>query len=340
MTIISETFSGSATVPFFDPVGQSVIAAVALLFGSVGLLANVTILLTNVTRPSTPSSLLVLSLCWSDFLSLIMSVMFCPMNLFLQGWAFGTPKCIFAFFLTFNGSFASVAGISSLALERYLSVCRGIRITQRTAWLWVVLIWTPGLSISMIPFITSAVFTSISLDQSYLFCMFAWYSNTPAALAATILSLVLFVSTLVIMMFCYWRVFRTFNKAMRSNLHAAKTSQKIAMKLAESKVLQLCVVLTASFFVGWGPEALKILYELVTRTESPVWLAYIGSLIATMHFSINPFLLIIFDNRIKRNVLERIPRLTAVFGAAAEKSGSSKVLEQPKDASPPHTARE
>ncbi|KAJ3373006.1 hypothetical protein HDU91_001439 [Kappamyces sp. JEL0680] len=332
---IAEAFAnGTTLVPYTSP-GEWVGSVAFLIIGCIGTIAIALVLISTAFQKNlSPSTYLLLFLCFSDFICTFGSVLFSVLHLLAGGFSTGPVGCKIACTSTLMACFCSVFTLLSIAVERYLSILCSIMVSRRTVFVWIGAIFLAGSLFAMAPFILQSENESIALQPSKLLCLINWAGTTPSVAIIVLISLpalVMYVgdgsnrSSVSFTYFAYLRIVWKYIK-IRGNLKdrlnqptslpasqpdSVDSQPVLARKphvwgqamTEETRLLFKAVVISGCFTVCW------ILFDFITKqSTSPAMDAFSANL-ALLNSAVNPFLLLLLDSRIKRNVHELLEPL-------------------------------
>ncbi|KAJ3362891.1 AGAP002444-PA [Kappamyces sp. JEL0680] len=317
MSKIEELWPGGiyGIVPYESSVSfPSVVLTIPLAF--LGLVGNLLVLL-GAGESSSPSVILIMSMCLGDFMLCSISFVLALWNASSGGWASGPAGCITDFLVLFVMAFVSVASLFAIAVERYLSVVREIRISRMAAMVSVGAIWFFAALASVIPFFAPQTIAGIvGLESSRLICMFLWKSDDPWTMIAKVVAISFLTAAIAGIALCYYHVYRHVKLNYRP-------SQNSAMSGEEYRVLKMLVVLTSAFFLCWSVYLAMVCYETISKQQSTPLFSATATLLVLTNSIINPIFLAVFDNRVRPAVLDLLQNhLWFVFADAPSRKAS------------------
>lgn len=273
----------------------------------IGTFNNVLLLVTNIGRQELASSIMILSLCVADILFCLTSAMTFPFGIIHGRFVLGTLGCkIQYFFLVFN-AVVSIMTVSSIALEQYLSIVLSKRISTRTAYGWMGLIWVIMGSLIAGPLLFNPNPDIVVLDDSHLYCTMNWGSTKPLVYGSTLFIVVLAVMFVCLILMSYisigYHVYRI----------SSHSKRKAALKI-QHKILLKCVILTSTFLLLWLPELFHII-ALVSgsRSYSMEWSLF-SAVCLVLNATLNPVLFYILDPRVQHNIKNALENIRVLFG--------------------------
>jgi hypothetical protein len=260
-----------------------------------GIVATLIVLMANLGKPNSDSAVLLMSLIAADFLFCVTVFTVLVAAVAHGGYALGVLGCYVNYFAITLSTSVSVVTLGVIAIERYLTVVRGVQVTSSLLRRVILGIWMYSLCYTSLPFITQTEYESIRLEEPCWSCLIKWYGRDWGSLLLSVLALSVFTSVNIVILFSYTQVYHTFVL-----LAQRKNKQDYIQK--ERKLFVMCMVLTVSFTLFWLPSVVNILYEFVSRKPFPSDFAVISTVMGSFSSVANPFILIRFDNRIRGNV--------------------------------------
>lgn len=268
------------------------LAILTCIFVILAVFANGLVIYKNSTSPEA-STIIVLSVCVSDFLLSLACSYFIPGNVINGGWFSGQIGCFITYSFAMTSSCASIMSLCAMSLERYLAVCKGIFISKKTALLWLAFIWAFSILSPLMPYYQGDYMQTISLQTNTWACVLNWHHK--GAIPLTLITVVgssIFCTTILYSYACIYLQYR----------RAAKKSSREEITQLQRKVLTRCVILTLTVLTLWTPEIGGIAYEIISG--NPLSAEYSSFSNATIMFNtlVNPILLIILDPKIRKTV--------------------------------------
>ncbi|KAJ3346174.1 hypothetical protein HDU91_007123 [Kappamyces sp. JEL0680] len=317
LTIAAISHGASLTYPASSQVASILFLSIAI----VGTLALTVVLLSTVGRNNSPSTLLVLSLCFADLLYCFSSVIVTAVNISAGGWALGDAGCIISNILVILSCYCSVLSLLSITLERYLSVIRQTILSRRTAIIWIASLWIVSTIIAFLPFMTGNLSDGIALQSAMLICATTWSSRSGPVVFEILLAIVVLLSCVLFMTFAYYCIVAQyiktvrkldkqsnsdiFNPSLSSSVFSTKSgglSGSIQLRADEKKLMIKAIVISGSFTIMWTPYMLLIFYCLISGKDVSPLVDSICNCLGLLNSATNPILLFLLDSRIKRNV--------------------------------------
>jgi hypothetical protein len=263
-----------------------------------GMVANLIVFSSNVGKSNSESAKLLLSLVACDFIFGLTCFVAVVAAVWYNGFGLGVNGCIAICCALIVSTSGSVITLAAVALERYLSVVKGVVLTQTQVLKWLACIWIYTFSYMSLPFIFQSQYQSIRLEESGQSCLIAWYGRDPPTQFLAILGIFVMSSANGLIMFCYKSVYETFVAAIKQSRHQSTLVHK------ERKIFHMCLFMTGSFTLLWTPMFGSMLYELISgKTTLPEYSNF-ATFIGTLTILFNPIALVYFDNRIRAHVIE------------------------------------
>ena len=292
------------TVPFPNEWSLDFMYFSTLLFFT-GFLLNTLLLLANRGRRTTANTLMILSLCISDALFCLFGVIVDIGILLHQGYFWGETFCYVNAFVYFTCCSVSVFTVMGIAMERYLTSCRGIKFTDKTIGLWIAINWASIMALSFILVCNNNAGTIIVLEEKIWYCFPDWTSKaSPLYQVMCFLVVFLFLISFTIA-FAYHRVYQKVKKATQESNRKGKLEM-------ERVIFVRCLSVSSAFLISWCPEFAVILLEFVTSRSVPFSVSLATSMLVVAHTNVNPILIMFLDNVMKKRVSDYLSRHSAV----------------------------
>jgi hypothetical protein len=260
------------------------------------------VLITNVGKPNSESAKLLLSLCFSDFLFSIVVGIVCFTAAVSGGFNSGWIGCILNYYAIIATANASVITLGVVAWERYLCVCKGIIMSHNQVMYSILAIWIVSFLDPAIPLLFGDPRNVIQLEVNHWNCITKWYGRDWTAIYKTIVTFTIFFISANVINFSYFNVYKTFSKITKKKNLSAPKSQ--IQEDNQRRVFLMCVILSSTFMLFWTPYAVKLLLEGITGNPSEIYLTSIGAMLPCFLSTLNPLILIKFDNRVRAYVTE------------------------------------
>ncbi|KAJ3276743.1 hypothetical protein HDV01_002796 [Terramyces sp. JEL0728] len=280
---------GSSIIPF-ESQSELILSVLHSTIATIGLIGGVVVFIPTLVAKNTPSSLLLLSLCWADLV-----VCFCCAYLGIKdvihgGWSSGVSGCIIDAIMIDAGCFASIFSIFAITWERYNSVTKRTVLTFKTAILWIIVVWVATMMIAVFPFYTLSSAYSVALQPAKIVCVITWWDRHPGTIAIVTLCIFILVTTLCFMLYAYmkiiWNLKRVIDplKKFQPNAPSIKksvTSEVLSMSVATDKMLNnpkldtekalfiKCIIICGTYIACWTPYMSMMIYMVVLGKPAP-----------------------------------------------------------------------
>ncbi|KAJ3325155.1 hypothetical protein HDV06_004912 [Boothiomyces sp. JEL0866] len=275
----------------FDTDNEVIISVVHTIVAIVGLIGGVTAFVPTFFSRNTPSSLLLLSLCWADLTVCLCCTILGIRDLMDGGWSTGISGCIIDSILIDAGCFASVFSIFAITWERYNSVIKRTTLTFSTVYLWISGVWILTFLIALFPFYTLSYGYSISLQPGKIVCVITWWDRHPGTIAIVTICAVMLILTIMFILYAYFSIVREFMKTnplnrtattlppstynhearptdLRPNTDVSSKTLPNPKHDAEKILLFKSVIICSTYIACWTPYMILIIYSIVL--EQPV----------------------------------------------------------------------
>jgi hypothetical protein len=306
---------------------QSIMVIIHVSWGLVGFGAAMTVLLAHITQKVSANLLLTLSLCVADLYFISSVLIFGFINISQGGWATGQVGCAIDAFIVLSSCFCSIWTLMTATLERYFQVVRSKDLTKSRAWLSVIGLWLISFVIGGLPLITNTYQSTYGLQSTNLLCNFSWWNNSPAQYVMHFFSFGAIFGCLAVIIFCYAGIFLKFRKTVRSvqakelitqsfmtataktvGSESTKSEKESIFSPKEVRLLIKSVVLTCTYVIGWTPYLIKIIVEIATEKRVPSEWEFFCQMCVLTNSTMNSFLMIFLDARVKENVMTLFSR--------------------------------
>lgn len=197
----------------------------------------------------------------------------------------------------------AIASLFLLTLHRYLALIHRIHLSQKQVTISIISIWLGliGLVSSFIP-VNNDPF--ISLQPSRLYCFIATHSSEPFNIIAAMLILGVIVGTMAFLVYAWTVIVLKYihlvNEKSIQNEFAPDGPRELTKM--EIRLIKKALLIAGTFVFCWSFIVAKILYELVTEIEAPVWLDYIVVFMACLEPIVNALILYTYDASIRQNI--------------------------------------
>ena len=79
--------------------------------------------------------------------------------------------------------------------------------------------------------------------------------------------------------------------------------------MSQNRVTKMCIALSGSFVFHWIPYSSKVVFEMISKTETNAHWTVVALILGIFKSSVNPYLMMKYDSKIRRSVLKKIPFL-------------------------------
>ena len=295
MPITAESLDGKI-IPFpnetshYGLIGYTILALIAFLL-------NLLVLLANRSRFATPNSLLILSLCLSDSLFSLTGTFIGIGSLSHDGFDWGKVVCLLNSFMYEGCCCVSALTLAAIALERYLTICRGTTISFKHAKIAITAIWIFVIGLIGILELDKNAGSLVVLMDSVWYCNPYWISKKSPLFEISLVIIAFAAIVVNIIPFCYLKVYQKVKKL-------AQDSKKKQLHEMERLTFFRSISVTGAFFTFWTLEFLLIGYEFITGKNMPSDFYMTSILCILLHCAVNPILIVLLDKLIQRRVLE------------------------------------
>ncbi|KAJ3205913.1 hypothetical protein HK099_000670 [Clydaea vesicula] len=165
---------------------------------------------------------------------------------------------------------------------------------------------------AIIPMFYNKYIEVYTLEPSETTCIVAWHSKNAWALVYIIGCILFILSTILAIVFVYYRLWRKISGLQKQKIlvmesalltsdltDSSQVSSVVTSKNAQNrlqmKVLMLCVAMSATYVVGWGPYMSLIFYNLFTSRKVPYTVDLLATYCVVFVVILNPVILITFD---------------------------------------------
>ena len=261
----------------------------------VGFLANSLVIVTNAGTLTHPSTSLLLFLCCADLLLSVNFIIFSIPAIYYNFYFWDSFACKVNYYLTLASCAASLLGVSSIAIERYLATNYLMHLPKKAINLWVGLMVILSLLGPSLPFYLKDP-EIIGLEESGFLCNLNWSKSTPATQTMSWFIIATMMVCILVMMTCYYKVYRAY-------VDAVAGSQRKRYLENQKQILKRCVIISLTYSFFWSFEFGKMMYNVITRQRTGPLISTLGGLGTALNATANPFLMMTLDNRIRSNAL-------------------------------------
>lgn len=291
-------FDLNQTVPYTSAnvyfVFTELFLSIIAWFGTIAILV--------ILLQSTYNTRFILSLTVADFVFSTTLIIFHTKHLTSGGWSSGPIGCIISSGLSMTIVSGSVLSMVAISVERYLSIFHAIAFTQFQLGLMVALIWIVPLILGPLIWLTSMdnVGDYVMLQNGKSICMANFGSSSTTGKFIAYAYLVSLFASITWVVYAYVTIYCYYKKANR------RKNPKINIKKAklERELLIKCMSLSILFLICWIPFLIFIVYMVVMGEQPPEAFTSLCATNSVLNSALNPLLLLVFDSRIRTEVIE------------------------------------
>ena len=240
-------------------------------------------------RLRTLPNMFVIALAVSDILMSTCCMPFTVATLFLGEWIFGDPFCTVHGYESYTFGIVSMLTMEVIAVSRYFCVVKPMKypvlFTKRRILIYIAVIWCLAFIGALSPFFLS--FFGYEFQAGKVMCLYIFESN----IAFTVPSELFFIITpLIIIAFCYVKVFYTVSKANRV-FSRENNPQQLRANVEEAKVTKTLAAVVVGFACCWLPISVMDSIDSVRGEHSLPREAYLTySFLCYLSSTINPII--------------------------------------------------
>ncbi|XP_066273413.1 substance-K receptor-like [Branchiostoma lanceolatum] len=311
------------------------------------------------------TNMFIVSLSVVDLVTLLAVVPFVIAATVTDDWPFGGEFCQFAGFLAVSLRNVSIISVAGVAVDRYFVIVRPFapKVTKSRAWKLIAFIWWTGFVSCVPPLFGFGMYT---YSTGKHFCALHWAGGGSALAYSMYLVSVIFLGSLVVVIFSYYLILQTTREQMKKstlnglspsaqhgrNGATSPLSQGKALRSptlssvvpVENRTTQTVILVIVAFLVTWTPYFLLNLYRGLAQDKT---IASVGDFITTwLSFSccvFNPILYGALNYRFRKSFQELCSNWTFSLSRVTEflermkggqgsgrRDGSRYVPEQPE----------
>lgn len=262
-----------------------VLICAGALFGNVVLF----ILIAKNSALQTRGNIFILNLAMADFLVSVTNMPITIVTVIADEWILGRSVCLASGFFTLLTFVASCMALTMISVNRYHAICHwtnyDVWYTRGKCAVYVCMVWGVTVGLSLPPFFGWA---SFDYDEGKSYCFAHWTlskSYTIFMIAACLCG------PIVIMSYCYVKIYRFKKKSRINVLHAGRDSLCVvpnmttcsgvfssAMSRSDRKLTRTIAILILVFALCWSPFATIMFLQVFCNAHVPRW-ADFGSLV-------------------------------------------------------------
>ena len=232
---------------------------------------------------------------------------FCIQAFLQDGWIYGHYLCQFNGFLAYYRGGISVQTLALTAVNRYFRMVKSQIYTNyftiKSTVLMILAMWVLTL-ISGVIILNSVGPVIYEYDPRFFFCIATYTSKKHRRAIGISLHLIHVFIPLIIIVYCYWNVFRTIrhNVNFGPSLRAGRQRQ-VAMNTWELRVTKLLFLVVLGFFVCRTPVIIIGLLAHSSTLKLPDFAPELYTVLAFTSAVINPFIYGVANRNFRREFL-------------------------------------
>uniref|UniRef100_A0A668SS37 G-protein coupled receptors family 1 profile domain-containing protein n=1 Tax=Oreochromis aureus TaxID=47969 RepID=A0A668SS37_OREAU len=285
-------FTSSNQDPVWSSIVNSVVKMVLIsLIVCVSLFGNVIVLLVFQRKPQLlhVANRFVLNLLLADLLQTILVMPFAIAATMPSVWPLDARLCQALVVLMHLFAFAGVNTIIVVSVDRYLAIIHPLsyptRMTPHLGTNLIICTWVLSFLQSTPPLYG---WGTIDFDQHHNICSVVWSSSLSYSAVVSTFS---FWLPVLIMLGCYWMVFRA---ARRQNalVHPIQTQSYSQHRRFHyhCKAARVVFVIMASYIFSMGPYTILNTISMCTRAAIPLWLSSLALVLFFLQCCLHPYI--------------------------------------------------
>ncbi|XP_060080415.1 visual pigment-like receptor peropsin [Ylistrum balloti] len=318
----------------FPLMGHAMLGSLLVLSMVVGICANsvgIVIFYKNKNLRS-PTNLFIASLAFCDLLMLVLATPLPTASSFANRWIWGHAGCVFEGFLVFFLGLTSLYLLCAISIDRYIVIAMPLNnalITKCRAICSVLACYGLGFFWATLPLLG---WNSYQLEGLMTSCSVLWDTKKPADYSYNVvIFFTCFMLPVIIMSFCYYKVYRTVRAVSRNNqwdINNRMTERKLKV---ERKISRTILIMIGVFLGCWSPYAIVSFWAAFgVANDIPVGVTGIPPFIAKTSSVWNPIIYICTNRQFRTAFLHILP-CVSLRREQAESSemihvGSSRVV--------------
>ena len=189
-----------------------ILGTLLLLFGCIGLVLNVCVLVTFIKKKKlrSPSNTFVIGLAVSDLCMVVLGVPWSTMACLNGQWFVSNVFCVFEAFIVYGFGMTSLHLLTSISIDRYIVVVKPLKaqmITQRSAICSIIVCYVGGFFWAVLPFVG---WSSYGLEAPGVSCGLSYEDQSFSRMTYTVTIFIFaFMLPLGIMIYCYFCIYLT-----------------------------------------------------------------------------------------------------------------------------------
>ncbi|ESO84334.1 hypothetical protein LOTGIDRAFT_132263 [Lottia gigantea] len=269
-----------------------------------GNFINIVVIVTKPQIRHNLSNLLLLNLCFIEISAAIFLLPSAIVSYYSDSWIFGESFCALIGFLGSLFSFASIANLCVISVERFYSIRfpmhHAAHMSLTKILCMIGFVWMDSLLLSVPPLLGVNSYSFQSYKRQ---CSFSWGLEIMNKVYVLIVGLLCFIVPALIIFLMHWGIFRVAHKAL-TRINPGINRQSLQSTNHHKAIKTLSITLTA-FVIFWGPYYLYHGYGAIRDRISHrhvievivLWLGYCA-------YAMNPFLYSFLNRAIRTEVIE------------------------------------
>ncbi|XP_053405041.1 rhodopsin, G0-coupled-like [Mercenaria mercenaria] len=242
-------------------------------------------------------------------------------------WYFDEITCVVTGFLVYFATMCTINSLCSLAILRYIVVCRPeyeCYIRGKFIVLWVSCIFAYALLWTGAPLLG---WSSYGHEPFQTSCTLNWYGDTTSDVTYNSLCIVFcYCVPVFIFIYCYYHVLKTSLFRTRPiQWHSERTDMEVIIeKMSRNSKLRasrhmtwICLAMVASFVVIWTPYTIVTFWNLVSEPV-PSSAQVLPTMFAKLSCATNPIIYCAFCDRFREALQRARPCKRKVFPALSQ----------------------
>uniref|UniRef100_A0A8C1T2J8 G protein-coupled receptor 101 n=1 Tax=Cyprinus carpio TaxID=7962 RepID=A0A8C1T2J8_CYPCA len=299
-TVVRPSGCNTSTVPW-DPGAPSLVNSMVkmVLISAIvcmSLFGNVVVLLVFQRKPQLlhVANRFVLNLLLADLLQTVLVMPFAIAATVPEVWPLDTRLCQALVVLMHLFAFAGVNTIIVVSVDRYLAIIHPLsyptRMTPHLGTNLIALTWLLSVLQSTPPLYG---WGTIEFDQRHKACTVVWSSSYSYSALVSALS---FWLPVVIMLCCYWMVFRAARRPQRHPQPEGPFSASYPIRTRHRrfhyhcKAARVVFVIMASYVLSMGPYCILSTISIYSSAAVPPWLASMALILFFLQCCLHPYI--------------------------------------------------
>jgi len=209
------------------------------------------------------------------------------------------------------GTFGSVINLESITLERYLKVVHSVW-SKKKLKNWMIYSAVAFSWIGSLIWILATVFKTSAVINGTCYTYVIWENETGKIINTIWTVLTLYVSILLIFIFCYWRilaVIRRQAKVMAGHANAGPSTAQAQSHKIQTNIIKTMIFVSALYAILWLPNQINLLNLNLNPNHPPILdgVYYSTLIFAFLYMCTNPFVYATKFDPVKEVLLRLIP---------------------------------